>query len=418
VGAPAQEAVVNAWLHRILMLPPQASTVAKQVDYLHYAVILTTMCGAAGVGLLALYYTVRYRAGTGRGGYRAPASGAFHTTGGKSVFFELGTFGGLLGLFVVFWVIGFVQYVRVAEPPPGAMTIYVIGKQWMWDFAYPDGSGSVGVLYVPAGRPIQLVMTSRDVIQSFYVPAFRNKRDVIPGRSTTLWFQADEPGRHRIECAEYCGAGHSTMRGEVVVLSAEDYARRLSDFQAVRIAGPAPGDPAVVGEESPSPPLSLAAVGRSVAADAGCLRCHTVDGTPHIGPTWAGLYGATIPLQGGARVIADGQYLTKSMMDPAADIHLGFPNVMPSYQGLLTAPQIGAIVEYIRSLRDVSRHAGGQPLPAPVSPPAPIVTPLPGDTPRALPADSLQRQAPPGIPIYPPPSEPPPFEPSNDQLSR
>ncbi|HEX8115238.1 MAG TPA: cytochrome c, partial [Kofleriaceae bacterium] len=176
--------------------------------------------------------------------------------------------------------------------------------------------------------------------------------------------------------------------------------------------------PAVVGEESPSPPLSLAAVGRSVAADAGCLRCHTVDGTPHIGPTWAGLYSATIPLQGGGRVIADEQYLTRSMMDPAADIHLGFPNVMPSYQGLLTAPQVGAIVEYIRALRDVSRHVGNQPLPATVLPPAPIVTPLPGDPPRALSPDDLLRQAHPGVPLYPPPSEPPPSEPNHDQLPR
>jgi cytochrome c oxidase subunit 2 len=397
---------VNGWLHRILMLPPQASSLARHLDYLHYAVILTTMAGAAGVGTLVLYYTVRYRAGTGRGGERGPDPRPLRTTGGKSVFVELGAFGGLFALFVVFWIIGFTQYVRVAEPPPDALTIYVVAKQWMWEFAYPDGSGSNGTLYVPAGRPIQLVMTSRDVIHSFYVPAFRNKRDVIPGRSTTLWFEADQPGRHRIECAEYCGTGHSTMRGEVIVLSAEDYARRLADRQPVRIAGPAPGNPPVVGEESPSPLLSLAAVGRSVAADAGCLRCHTVDGTPHIGPTWAGLYSATIPLQSGARVVADVEYLTKSMMDPAADLHLGFPNVMPSYQGLLTAPQIGAIVEYIRSLRDVSRHAGGQPLPAAVSPAAPIVTPLPGDPPSARPADDLLRRAPTGVPLYPPPSEP------------
>ena len=125
-----------------------------------------------------------------------------------------------------------------------------------------------------------------------------------------------------------------------------------------------------------------------------------------------GLYSATIPLQSGARVQADVEYLTRSMMDPAADLHLGFPNVMPSYQGLLTAPQIGAVVEYIRSLRDVSRHAGNQPLPAAVSPPAPIVTPLPGDPPRGLPADDLQRRAPTGVPLYAPPSGPSPSEPS------
>jgi cytochrome c oxidase subunit 2 len=361
------------------------------------------MAGATLVGVLALYYTVRYRAGTGRGGFRPPDPRKHHSPGGTSIWTELGMFGGLLTLFVVWWVIGFAQYVRIAEPPRDCLTIYVVAKQWMWSFAYPDGSGSNGTLYVPVGQPVKLVMTSRDVIHSFYVPELRDKRDVIPGRSTTTWFEVDHPGQWLIECAEYCGAGHSTMRAEVVALPVEDWARRLEGLTHAEIAPPVSGEPAIVGEQSPSPLLSLAAVGRQVAADAGCLRCHTVDGTPHIGPTWAGLYGATIPLQGGARVIADEQYLTSSMMDPAAQIHLGFAAVMPSYQGLVTAPQVGAIVEYIRSLRDVSRHEGDQPLPAPVRGQVPIVTPLPGDAPRARPPEPLERSAHPSVPTYPPP---------------
>jgi cytochrome c oxidase subunit 2 len=133
----------------------------------------------------------------------------------------------------------------------------------------------------------------------------------------------------------------------------------------------------VPGEATPAEPLSLADMGQRIAADAGCLRCHTPDGTPHIGPTWAGLYGAEILLEGGGRAIADEAYLTSSMMDPAAQIHRGFQPVMPSYQGLLTAPQIGALVEYIRALRDEPRGPGAVPLPEPVPGAVPLVQPLP-----------------------------------------
>ncbi|HWU88869.1 MAG TPA: c-type cytochrome, partial [Kofleriaceae bacterium] len=179
-------------------------------------------------------------------------------------------------------------------------------------------------------------------------------------------------------CAEMCGAGHSTMRAEVVALSEADYARQLEGLAAVRIAGPIMEPAMVPGAAAPAQPLSLAAMGQRIAAQAGCMRCHTPDGTPHIGPTWAGLYGAEIPLEGGGRVIADDAYLTRSMMDPAVEIHLGFPPVMPSYQGLLTAPEIGAIVEYIHSLAEAPRYEAGSPLPVPVPGPARLVNPLPG----------------------------------------
>ena len=394
---------MNTWLRRILGLPEQASTLAKHIDYLHYAVILTSIAGALLIGTLALYYSWRYRGHTGHEVHSEPDTRPHHAAGGQSLAGELGLFGGLLGLFVLFWVIGFIQYVRIAEPPPGAMPIYVVAKQWMWTFAYPNGGISNGTVYVPVGRPVTLVMTSRDVIHSFFVPAFRVKRDVIPGRSTTLWFEAKYPGHFRIECAEYCGAGHSTMQGEVVALSSEDYARQLEHLQPVHVAAAAVGDPAVVEHESPATLLSLAAVGQRVSATAGCFRCHTVDGTPHIGPTWAGLYQATIRLEGGGTVIADEAYLTKSMMDPAADVHLGFKPVMPGYQGLLTAPQIGAIVEYIRSLRDAPRHTGSEPLPAQTGN-VPIVTPLPGDKPSAPAAEDLRRDEPPLL--YGPPGGP------------
>ncbi|MBX3159154.1 MAG: cytochrome c oxidase subunit II [Deltaproteobacteria bacterium] len=351
---------MNDWLRRLLFLPEQASTIARDMDSLHYFVIIVTMVGATAVAAFTLIFIVRFAAHKHREKSAAPDVRHGYTHGGIPVWLELFVFGGLLSLFILWWVIGFRQYARFVEPPPNTLQIYVTGKQWMWTFAYPNGAASNGILYVPAGRPVTLVMTSRDVIHSFFVPDFRVKRDVVPGRATTVWFEAPAAGRHHIFCTELCGVGHSTMRGEVVVLAAEEYERQLEGLERVDL-----GDPRA---------SSLAAAGERVAARRGCMRCHTADGTPHIGPTFAGLYGATIPLEGGQSVIADVQYLTSSMMDPAAQLHRGFLAVMPSYQGLLSAAEVGGLVEYIRSLRDVQRAEPQSP--APQRTDVPIVTPL------------------------------------------
>ena len=368
---------MNDLFRRALMLPEQASTFAREVDLLHYFVITVTMLGAALVGLFVLIFIIYYRASRHRG-TAAPDYNPETPHSGIPGWLEVSVAGGLLALFLLWWVIGFRQFVRIQAPPPDAMPIYVVGKQWMWSFAYPNGGGSNGTLYVPVGRPIRLVMTSRDVIHSFFVPEFRVKQDVIPGRTTTVWFQVDRPGTYRLFCTEYCGTAHSTMRGEVVALSPAEYDRQLEDLARIEVAGPQDGVPSVVGEPGPREPLSLAALGERVAATAGCLRCHTVDGTPHIGPTWAGLYGAEIPLTGGDRVLADDGYLTASMMDPLAQVHLGFEPVMPSYQGLLSAAQVGALVEFIRSLRDRPRREQAVPAPLQVPRQVPLVQPLPG----------------------------------------
>lgn len=378
---------MNELLRRALFLPEQSSTMAGEVNHLHYFIILVTMAGAFAVALITLVYLVRYRERPGaertaRGPEPAPSAPPTRAGARTALFMELSAVAGLLGLFVFWWVLGFRQYVRLQEAPPDSLKIYVTAKQWMWSFAYPSGGGSNGAVYVPVGRPVELIMTSRDVIHSFYVPAFRVKQDVVPGRSTSVWFEVEHAGRFPVLCAEMCGTGHSTMRAEVVALAAPDYERQLDRLTPLRVAGPSRRAPAVVGDEPPAEPLSLAAMGQQVAAESGCLRCHTVDGTPHIGPTWAGLYGADIPLAGGRHVAASEQYLTESMMDPLAEVHLGFLPVMPSYRGLLGAVQVGALVEYIRSLADLPRRPGAQPLPRPTVPPAPLVQPLSqGDSP-------------------------------------
>jgi cytochrome c oxidase subunit 2 len=234
-----------------------------------------------------------------------------------------------LAVFIVFWIVGFGQYREIRAVDPGAMRIYIVAKQWMWEAVYPDGTAVQDDNRVPVGRPVVLVMTARDVIHSFYVPSFRLKQDVVPGRMTTLQLTATEAGTFDILCAEYCGTGHSRMRGHVIAMEPPDYAKWL---------------------ESHATP-DLAAAGEKLAAEKGCLRCHTVDGTPHLGPTWRGLYHKQVELSDGTTVTADEAYLTESMMDPQAKLVRGFQPIMPSYLGQLSGPEAAAIVEFIRSLR-------------------------------------------------------------------
>ncbi|HMY16080.1 MAG TPA: cytochrome c oxidase subunit II [Polyangium sp.] len=345
---------MNELLRRILFLPPQSSTVAAGVDQLHFFVITVTMLGALAVTLIGGYFLLRYRRRFGRvvGVTRKPA---------KPIPFwlEAAVVLGLFGLFTWWWIIGFRQYMRMRIAPEGALEVYVTAKQWMWKFAYPRGANSIATLYVPAGRPVKLILASRDVIHSFFVPDFRVKQDVVPGRLTTLWFEAPEPGRHEILCTEYCGVSHSTMRGEVVVLSAEDYDRWLEGaLPNDALAGETRERPAVVGRYAPSEPVSMVRQGELAAAQFGCLRCHSLDGSPHLGPTWAGFYGSTVPLAKGGSVIADEAYITESMMDPAAKLHAGFTAIMPSYQGLMKPAETAAIVELIKSLRFVQSTPG------------------------------------------------------------
>ncbi len=342
---------MNELLRRILFLPPQASTVARELDQLHYAVIIVTMLGAFGVAAAVGYFLVRYRR-SARRGEPAPDPDRSRDTRGTPLWIELGAVVGLLGLFVLFWWVGVRQFAHLYRSPPNAMPVYVIAKQWMWYFAYPDGAGSNETLYVPVGRPIKLVMTSRDVIHSFFVPQFRIKRDLLPGRVTTVWFEVKEPGEYPVLCTEYCGLGHSTMRGRVVAVAEAEYEELLAGLAPVEISGPEYVEPAQAAE-APRSRLSLAAMGEHVAAVRGCLRCHTLDGTPHIGPTWARLFGARVELEDGRTLVVDEAYLTESMMDPTAKVERGFAPVMPSYQGVLSAAEAGALVELIRSLANV-----------------------------------------------------------------
>jgi cytochrome c oxidase subunit 2 len=338
---------LNDLIRRMLNLPVQASSYAARVDHLHFFVIAVTMAGALAVFATALYFIVRYRRRPGNEGPTPQVHGGTRL--------ESGFISGILTLFLAIWVVGFRQYRVIEEPPAGTMDVYVVAKQWMWKFTYPEGAGSVGVLYVPVHRPIKLIMTSRDVIHSFYVPAFRMKQDVIPGRYTTAWFEADEVGTYPIRCAEYCGTRHSEMLGDVVVLSEQDFNRWAADPDGP-VAEMIPGrqQETELGATPTFPARqrrALVSEGEQAAAELGCLRCHSTDGTPYIGPTWTGLFGSQVPLTTGALVVADEAYLTESMMDPMAKIVAGYTPVMPSYLGRMDPRQTAAIVEFIKTLK-------------------------------------------------------------------
>jgi cytochrome c oxidase subunit II len=337
---------MNELLNNILFLPEQASTFAERVDSLHIFVVTVTMLSSFVTGTAALYFFFRYRR-------RSPEQTTEYVI--PSVKTEFLFVSLPLVFFLAWFVIGFRDFVFVTTPPKDAMDVYVMGKQWMWKFSYPEGPNGVNVLHVPANRPVRLLITSRDVLHSFFVPAFRIKMDAVPGRYQQTWFEATKPGTYQILCTEYCGLSHSKMLGEVVVLSPEEWDAWSNEQRK----GSLKNRQDALADLSLAPyPSRMAEQGQKVAAEVGCFKCHTVNGEPHIGPTFQGLYGRQESLEDGTTLRVDEAYITQSMMDPGAHLTLGFPNVMPTFQGKLTGPQTAAIVEYIKTLRTPDIRTG------------------------------------------------------------
>jgi cytochrome c oxidase subunit 2 len=337
---------MNELMRRLLFLPDQASDYARRVDHLHFFIITTTMLAATGVFLTAIFFFLRWRR-------RSDSDVTPHVE--PKAIHEVLFVGVPLFLFLLWFAIGYPQYVRLQLPPKDAMDVFVQGKKWMWKFAYPGGPNAMDSLRVPVGRPVRLLITSRDVIHSFFVPALRVKMDAVPGRYTQTWFTATKVGRYEIFCAEYCGMGHSAMLGELIVMPAAEWDTWMAEQRR--------GDKAVAQDSLPTgasvlPASNVVSEGERVAAEQGCLKCHSVDGSRHIGPTWVDLYLRQEKLQDGRTIVADEAYLTKSMMDPAADIVAGYQNVMPTYQGKLTPPEVAAVVEYIKSLKTSAVRSG------------------------------------------------------------
>jgi len=293
---------------------------AGRVDALYFLLLGVSIFFALLIAGLIVYYAIKYRRRT------ADEIGA-RIHGGMAL--EVTWSVVPLLITMVFFVWGASVYFAMARPPEDTLNIYVVAKQWMWKFQHLDGQREINELHVPVGRPIKLITTSEDVIHDFFVPAFRTKADVIPGRYVNIWFQPTKPGRYRLFCAEYCGTRHSGMIGEVVVMEPSEYQTWLSGG---------------------APEGSLASTGAKLFADLACNTCHRPDAQGR-GPVLEGLFGKTVRLQSGETVTVDEAYVRESILIPAAKITAGFQPIMPTFQGLVTEEQLLALIEYVKSLR-------------------------------------------------------------------
>lgn len=302
-----------------------ASRTAARVDSVFLFIAAVCLFFFLLVEGLLVFFAIRYRRRRGR---EEPSS---VTTG--NLFLE--TIWILIPSVVVisFFVYGYVVFRDIRSPRAGASDIHVVARQFFYEFRYPDGRKSIGELRVEAGRPVKLVMTSEDVIHGFFIPAYRIKQDILPGRFTTLYLEPDRPGTFDIFCTQYCGVGHSTMRARLVVMAPPDYASWAA------------------GEARPAG-LPPAERGKRLVERSGCLGCHPVEGTAKIGPPFRGLFGRRVELSGGGTATADENYIRESLYDPGAKIVKGFPNVMPTFKGSLSEDDVSAIASYLKSLSE------------------------------------------------------------------
>jgi cytochrome c oxidase subunit 2 len=302
------------------LFPERASTMATRVDALYFFLVALAVFFSLLIAGLIVFYAVKYkrRAASDIG---APIHGglALELTWTIIPFF----------ITMVIFVWGASVFFAMARPPDETINVYVVGKQWMWKFQHLDGQREINELHVPVNRAVKLIMTSEDVIHDVFVPAFRVKADVLPGRYTSIWFQATKPGRYHLFCAEYCGTRHSGMIGEVVVMDPNEYQSWLSGG---------------------GPEGSLAEGGAKLFASLACNTCHRPDAQGR-GPVLEGLFGKTVTLQSGETVTVDEAYVRESILNPSAKIAAGFQPIMPTFQGLVTEEQLLELIEYVKSLQ-------------------------------------------------------------------
>jgi cytochrome c oxidase subunit 2 len=309
---------------RFSLFPEQASTIATQVDGLYYLLVGISAFFSILIALAIVVFVVRFRRGQPR---QALPSGE-----------------GLLALEITWTVIPFLiamgiftwgarVFITFHTPPDDALQVYVVGKQWMWKIQHAEGRREIDELHVPIGRPVKLIMTSEDVIHSFFVPAFRVKQDAVPGRYTSLWFQATKAGEFHLFCAEYCGSQHARMIGRVVVMEPAEYQAWLTGSTG----GPTAG-------------ASMETAGQQLFEQLGCATCH--QGTAGArGPSLTGLFNTQVKLADGNTVVADEAYIRDSILNPQAAVVAGYQPIMPTFKGLVSEEGLLQLIAYIKSLK-------------------------------------------------------------------
>jgi len=306
----------------VSLIPDQASTTARRVDALFLFDLGALVFFTGLVVVLILGFLIRYRQSAKVNRADPPRT---------SVKLEILWIGTPLALGMTMFTWGFIAYYHQYSPPADATDIYVVGKRWMWKLQHPEGKSEISELHVPVGQAVRLVMTSEDVIHSFFVPAFRIKQDVLPGRYTEMWFRPTKAGRFHLFCAEFCGTNHSRMVGSVVVQTPEDYARWLSSG---------------VGS------ASMARQGEELFVRYHCMGCHGASQMVRA-PRLEGVYGSRVPIQEGSAirfVTADDRYIRDSILLPKSQVAAGYEPVMPSFQGQIAEADLLKIIEYIKSL--------------------------------------------------------------------
>jgi cytochrome c oxidase subunit 2 len=308
------------------LFPEQASTMAPRVDNLYFFLLGLTVFFSLLIAGLIVAYAIKFRR-------RSPDSIGAVIHGGLILEITWSVIPLMITMVLFVW--GASVFFAMSKPPEETLNVYVVGKQWMWKFQHLDGQREINELHVPVGRPVKLIMTSEDVIHDVFVPAFRVKADVLPGRYTHLWFEPTKPGTYHLFCAEYCGTRHSGMTGQIVVMEPNDYQNWLS-------GGGGEG--------------SLAAAGQKLFNDLACNTCHRPDAQGR-GPVLQNLFGKTVELASGERVVADEAYIRESILNPQAKITVGFQPIMPTFQGLVTEEQLLELIEYVKSLKQDTTNA-------------------------------------------------------------
>jgi cytochrome c oxidase subunit 2 len=317
----------------IPLFPEQASTIAGSVDSLYAYLVAVTAFFSLLIAILIVVFAVKYRRRS-EDYIPAPVHGGVALEIVWSVI--------PLGLSLIMFAWGAQIFFTESKPPADSMEIYVTGKQWMWKLQHMEGVREMNELHIPVNRNIRLTLTSEDVIHDFYVPAFRTKSDVVPGRYSTEWFRATKPGKYHIFCAEYCGTRHSNMIGWVYVMEPKDYEAWLS-------GGGAPGG-------------TLAQKGEALFHSLGCVNCHLSNGEGRC-PNLVGVYGSHQHTNVGT-VVADAAYVRESILNPSAKIVDGYQNIMPTFQGIVSEEAVEQLIEYVKSIGPT----GAAPPPGPATP--------------------------------------------------
>lgn len=307
--------------------PPTASSIAEGVDELHYFLTAITLFFTVLIFGVIFYFMIKYRR---RSEDEKPPETEEHLP------LEIAWTVIPALICVVIFVWSSSLYVRNARPPKASTQVYVIGKQWMWHIQHPEGPREINELHVPVNVPIEVTMTSQDVIHDFYIPAFRVKKDVMPGRYSSLWFEATEVGTYHLYCAQYCGALHSQMIGWVYVMPQADYAKWLAS-----------------GENNES----MAQQGARLFTQLGCSDCHVADGTGR-GPSFVGLYGKTEKLKSGESRLVDDDLIRAAIVNPNSVSLPNYPPIMPTYKGQVTEEQVLQLIAYVKSLGAQERKNG------------------------------------------------------------